>query len=588
MKFPGVIPALLLLFAMQTGYGQQSLPGNYAAGAPETYGQQSLPGDDIREAVSRYGQAEVVISYPGFEAMTRLAARFPVSACDSKAAHLILSDPDAGEFIAAGIPYRLMVPEERKGFHTASSVDEAMLWQSYPTWKHYDTIMHTIAERYPEVCVLDTIGFSVQGRAVLALKISDNPRSDEPEPEVLLSASIHGDEPAGFVLLMRLAEYLASGSGGGAPMAADLVSGLEIWINPLSNPDGMYRNNDTMIYPVRANSNGYDLNRNFPDPEVGTPPPLQQETGDMMRFLEERRFALSIGLHSGAEVVNYPWDKWTRDHPDDAWFNDVCRRYADTVHLHAEPGYMTFLDNGVTKGWVWYVVRGGRQDYVTWGLGGREVTLEIDDTKMTPGPNLELLWEWNHRSLLNYIAGALTGVRGTVTDAETGDPLSARIFIIGHDADSSHVWSDTTTGFYTRLLPPGTWNLTFDCPGYKSYTLAAVLSATSPLLISDIELEKGDDLYPDPPESGLLVFPNPSDGNLNIMPPAAVTGEVTVTVTASSGAIVKRYRTTAWPGIPVVCEFGTLPADLYIISLRKEPIGPVVRGKAVITRLINR
>jgi hypothetical protein len=72
------------------------------------------------------------------------------------------------------------------------------------------------------------------------------------------------------------------------------------------------------------------------------------------------------------------------------------------------------------------------------------------------------------------------------------------------------------------------------------------------------------------------------------MPPSAVTGEVTITVTASSGAFVKRYRTTAWPGDPVVCDFSTLPADLYIISVRKEPIGPVVRGKAVITRLINR
>ena len=32
----------------------------------------------------------------------------------------------------------------------------------------------------------------------------------------MISSSIHGDETAGFVLLMRLAEYLASG-GGGAP-----------------------------------------------------------------------------------------------------------------------------------------------------------------------------------------------------------------------------------------------------------------------------------------------------------------------------------------------------------------------------------
>jgi len=573
LKHRGVIPALLLLFA----------PG-------ALYGQQSPAGTDITGAVTRYGQAEVVISYPGFDAMTRLASRFSVSSCDGKTAQISLSDRDVADFIAGGIPYRLIVPEENKGFYTASSVADAMLWQSYPTWKHYDTIMHKIAGDWPGVCRLDTIGFSLQGRAVLALKISDNPETDEPEPEVMLSASIHGDEPGGFVLLMRLAEYLASGGGGapGSGLASDLVSGLEIWINPLANPDGMYRAGDTMTYPVRANNNGYDLNRNFPDPEAGAPPPLQKETLDMIRFMEERRFALSVNLHSGAEVVNYPWDKWTRNHADDTWFNAISRRYADTVHLHADPGYMTFLDNGVTKGWQWYVVRGGRQDFVTWGLGGREVTIELDDTKMTPGSNLGLLWEWNRRSLLRYIAEALTGISGTVTDAGTGDPLSAKIFIAGHDSDSSYVWSDTTTGFYTRFLAPGTWNLTFSCPGYKSYTLAAELTDAWTQLIRDIRLEKDINKYPDPPESGLMVLPNPSDGNFGIMTPEIVTGEVTVTLFSSSGALMKHYRTNAQPGIPIECKFTDIPAGLYIISVRKEPLGPTVRGKAVITRLINR
>lgn len=572
MRQYGVITALLLLFALRA-----------------VNGQQGPAGSDITDAVARYGQAEVIISYPGFDAMTRLASRFSVSSCDGKTAHLSISERDTADFIAAGIQYRLVIPDGSKGFYTASSVADAMLWQSYPTWKQYDTIMHKIAEHWPGVCRLDTIGFSLQGRAVIALKISDNPGTDEPEPEVMLSASIHGDEPAGFVLLMRLAEYLA-GSGGapGSGLASDLVSGLEIWINPLANPDGMYRANDTMTYPVRANSNGYDLNRNFPDPEESAPPPLQKETIDMIRFLEERRFALSVNLHSGAEVVNYPWDKWTINHADDAWFNAISRRYADTVHLHADPGYMTFLDNGVTKGWQWYVVRGGRQDFVTWGLGGREVTIELDDTKMTTGPNLEKLWEWNSRSLLRYIAEALAGVKGTVTDAGTGEPLSAKIFIAGHDTDSSHVWSDTITGFYTRFLAPGTWNLTFSCPGYKSYTLAVEVTDAGTQLTRDVMLEKDTKDYPDPPESGLLVFPNPSDGTFSIMTPEIVTGEVTITVTSSTGALIKQYMDTSQPGIPIECIFTDIPAGLFVISVRKEPFGPTVRGKAVITRLINR
>ncbi|MCA1741789.1 MAG: hypothetical protein LC630_04870 [Bacteroidales bacterium] len=548
------------------------------------YGQSLQHGDDIREAVKRYGQAEVIISYPGFDLMTQIAARFSVASCNGTEAVLSLSHIDAEDFITTGREYKLILPEPRKGFFTASSVAEAMLWQSYPTWKHYDTIMHKIAEHWPEVCMLDTIGYSVQGRAVLAMKISDNPTLEEKEPAVMLSSTIHGDEPAGFVLLMRLAEYLASESTSGG-LASDLVTGLEIWINPLANPDGMYRDNDTMINPVRANSYGYDLNRNFPDPEVTFSPPLQRETLAMMAFLDEKRFALSVNLHSGAEVVNYPWDKWTRLHADDEWFNDISRRYADTVHLYSEPGYMSFLDNGVTRGWEWYIVRGGRQDFVTWGLGGREVTIEIDDTKMTLGSNLETLWNWNHRSLIRYMAEALNGVSGTVADATTGEPLRARIFIEGHDIDSSHIWSDSLTGEYYRFIAPGTYSITFSSPGYVSYSFEAVIDGWNSPVAKDVQLQKPADLYPVPPETGLLIWPVPSGGPLSIMLPSSITGEVTVTMTTTSGSVLKSFRTTAYPGIPVVCDCNNLPTGLLIVSVRKEPDGPLLRGKAVIARL---
>ena len=551
------------------------------------YGQGQGRGDDIREAVGRFGQAEVLIDYPGFAAMSDLAKQFSVSSCDGLEAVLTLSPRTAPDFISTGIEYKMILPEETKGFFTASSVAEAMQWHTYPTWKQYDTIMHRIAQTWPGVCLLDTVGFSIMGRAVLALKISDNPAADEQEPEVMLSAAIHGDELAGFVMLMRLAEYLASESSNGG-LAASLTSGLEIWINPLANPDGMYRNSDTIIYPVRSNSNGYDLNRNFPDPATASPPPLQQETRDMITFMEKNRFALSVNLHSGTEVVNYPWDRWTRLHADDSWFYDISRRYADTVHIYSDPGYMTFLDDGVTRGSVWYVITGGRQDFITYSLGGREVTVEMDQTKQTAGPDLETLWSWNHRSLLRYIGEALYGIGGTVTDASSGDPLSAKVFITGHDTDSSHVYSDTLTGEFRRYLAPGTYNITFTCPGYESYSADYEIENWNSTVSADIRLEPEEPaVYPDPPVSGLLIYPVPSDGTFMVLPPASVEGDIIITLMSVTGAVIDTYQTVIQSGIPVICNYDKLPPGVYIISVRKLPDGPLLRGKVIISRLIS-
>ncbi len=257
-----------------------------------------------------------------------------------------------------------------------------MEWDSYPTYVQYDSIMQSFVALYPQICHLDTIGATNYGKIVLALKISDNPLTDEDEPEAFYSSSIHGDETGGFILMLRLADYLLKHYNTDSRIR-NLVDNLEIWINPLANPDGAYKTGNTISSPTRFNANGYDLNRNFPDP-VSDNPNKQIETLDMMKFMKSHNFVLSANFHSGKEVVNYPWDRWEIRHPDDDWFYYISRKYADTVHIHSAAGYMTFLENGVTNGWDWYSVYGGRQDYVTWELHGREVTIELDDNYITP------------------------------------------------------------------------------------------------------------------------------------------------------------------------------------------------------------
>jgi hypothetical protein len=134
----------------------------------------------------------------------------------------------------------------------------------------------------------------------------------------------------------------------------------------------------------------------------------------MMAFAEERRIVLSANFHGGAEVVNYPWDTWARRHVDDAWLIHLSRGYADAVHAVAPAGYLTDLDNGITNGWDWYPVAGGRQDYMTWFRGGRETTIEISSTKLLPASQLD---DQDGTGRAARLPGPdEDGIRGLVTD----------------------------------------------------------------------------------------------------------------------------------------------------------------------------
>ena len=170
----------------------------------------------------------------------------------------------------------------------------------------------------------------------------------------------------------------------------------------------------------------------------------EKETIDMMSFMRKHRFVLSANFHAGAEVVNYPWDRWlSKLHADDTWFHTISRGYADTAHIYGGSGYMSDLENGVTRGAVWYLVFGGRQDFMTQYLHGREVTIELDYQHVTPASQLSLLWDNNWHSLIGYLENAMYGIHGAVFDSDTHAPLPAEVFIKGHDVDSSQVYSDS-------------------------------------------------------------------------------------------------------------------------------------------------
>lgn len=546
------------------------------------FSQESPDTGKLRNIIDKYGQAEVVMPVPGSSGLDRLTRNASIRYIRDKIVSVSLSPKTVDWFIASGYDYSVVEPSEHKGVSTAKSMKEAMDWESYPTYTQYDSIMRYFASEYPSLCKLDTIGTSVKGKLVLVLKISDNCSKDEAEPEVFYTSTMHGDETGGFLLMLRLAEYLLKNYNSDRSIK-ELVDNLEIWINPLANPDGTYRPDNTISSPTRNNANGYDLNRNFPDSE--TPNTVRQkETIDMMRFMAERKFVLSANFHSGSEVVNHPWDKWERDHADNDWFYGISRAYADEVHLYAPGGYMTFLDNGVTKGYDWYIVYGGRQDYMTYTLHGREITVEVDNDYVTPASELPGLWEYNRRSLIHYLANALAGIHGSVKDALTGRPVAAKAFIYGHDEDNSHVFSDTLTGDFYRFIEPGIWNITFTADGYTDTLISNVNVVAGER--TDLTVEMVPVLNPGDTSKTLvpLLYPNPATTFIKAVMPEKIRGNINIRLFNQTGIKLKDYDTEATEVSPVYIDVSQLVSGVYTMVFTKTSNGASFTSRIIVVR----
>lgn len=113
---------------------------------------------------------------------------------------------------------------------------------------------------------------------------------------VLIIGVFHGEEPQGYYLIN---EYLKTDL---SKIKNKLV------IIPCLNPDGMAKNQ-------RQNSNGIDLNRNFPTKNWkitdkkeyfgGTSPASEIETKFMIEVLEKYKFDAILSIHAPFKIVNY-------------------------------------------------------------------------------------------------------------------------------------------------------------------------------------------------------------------------------------------------------------------------------------------
>ena len=357
-----------------------------------------------------------------------------------------------------------------------NSYDEMMGWTTNPSmlddfhnYAQLTTELQNIENSYPEIAKLYNLGSSVQGRTIWGLKITDNPEVEEAEAEVRICGCHHGNELMSVELPLLLAWYLCDNYDSD-PYIEDLVDNRETWIIPLVNPDGREAQ-------TRYNANGVDLNRDYGylwSGAGGSPSPFSQPETKVMRVNAlDNCFVLSLSFHTSGDIVNYVWNYKTQPVKD----NDVV------VHLSNQYG----SHNGywVVEGYDWYQTTGDTNDFSYGCRGDIDWTIEVQNS------DVQQAWDYNREAMLEIIEAADMGVKGIVTDLDTGLPIVATIWV---EEAYWPCFTDPEIGDFHKPLLPGTYNVHIRANGYEEFTEQITVSSSGPTTLN-ATLEPMDNYY---------------------------------------------------------------------------------------------
>ena len=121
-------------------------------------------------------------------------------------------------------------------------------WDQYPTYEAYEAMMYQFATDHPDKCEIIELGTLPSNRKILIAHINNG--SGEGKPKFLYTSTIHGDETTGWMLMLRLIDYLLENPT--LPECANVLENIDLYVGPNTNPDGTYHGGATNM-PRRPN-----------------------------------------------------------------------------------------------------------------------------------------------------------------------------------------------------------------------------------------------------------------------------------------------------------------------------------------------
>ncbi len=234
-------------------------------------------------------------------------------------------------------------------FGTGGSYGTAGGVTKHFTFQEMQNELDEMRALYPNlITVKSSVGTTGEGRTLFMVKISDNPNTDEDEPEVFLNAVHHAREPIGMTQLLFFMWHVLENYSSNKEIKT-LLNSSEIYIMPCLNPDGyVYNatNNPTgggMWRKNRRNNGdgsfGVDNNRNYSylwggsgssgttssDTYRGTAPFSELENQAIQNFCNSRQFVTEFNYHSYGNYCIYPFSAVAvNNNPEAPLFNQLA------------------------------------------------------------------------------------------------------------------------------------------------------------------------------------------------------------------------------------------------------------------------
>ncbi|HTW90242.1 MAG TPA: M14 family zinc carboxypeptidase [bacterium] len=373
-----------------------------------------------------------------------------------------VKEPVYEKLVKEGFKIDVLVPDVR-----AAALRNTAAFHTYEQIR--DTLA-IIAQNHPDICRLDTIGYSANGNLMLAMKIAESVNVFRGKPRICFDCSIHGIENNGCEIGLYAIIQLVSGYNVDQDITR-WVKEREIWIIPMTNPDGL-------IARTRENGHGYDCNRNYgyawgPNANGGTGPFSEPEDQALYHLAENHPMQAWSQYHSGATDAMWCWGYTTKAAMDSVLVDSEMTRYGQICGLTA---------GQISR--ILYSVSGGSTDWYQGALGAMGYAVEVCTGQPSDPSQIDTINHSNWTAMKGEIERVMWGIRGRVLDSVTGKPVDARITV---NPPNWFTYTDSM-GYYSKSLRVGTYAVTVEANGYHVKTVNNVAVSADTFTVVNVAL----------------------------------------------------------------------------------------------------